>query len=92
MGPELGRSDRIRRCSAPRDGVGEVSDDIEFRCKDDPEANGRVPKIGEQRFTLLFPLEDGRNLRLHMGREGMNYFETFIAQMMVDDHDAEEKK
>ena len=65
---------------------------MEFRCKDDPEANGRKPKIGEQRFTLLFPLENGEDLKLHMGREGMNYFETFIAQMMIDDDNESSQK
>jgi hypothetical protein len=59
---------------------------LEFRCKDDPEALGRVPQRGEQRFTLTFPLEDGRELKVHMGREGMNHFESFVAQMMVDDN------
>jgi hypothetical protein len=58
---------------------------LNFKCKDDPEANGRIPKIGEQRFTLKFPLENGVELQVHMGREGMNHFETFVAQMMVDD-------
>ena len=58
---------------------------IEYKCKDDPEALGRVPVKGEQRFTLIFPLENGDELRLHMGKESMNHFETFIAQMMVDD-------
>ena len=58
---------------------------IEYKCKDDPEALGRVPCKGEQRFTLIFPLETGEELRLHLGRESMNHFETFIAQMMVDD-------
>ena len=58
---------------------------IEYKCQDDPEANGRTPKNGEQRFTLLFPLENGDALKVHMGRESMNHFETFIAQMMVDD-------
>lgn len=60
---------------------------IAFRCKDDPEANGRTAQKGEQRFTLIFPLENGTELKVHMGREGMNHFETFIAQMMVDDND-----
>ena len=58
---------------------------LEFKCKDDPEANGRVPQRGEQRFTLLFPLENGDELKLYAGRETMNHFESFIAQMMVDD-------
>jgi hypothetical protein len=58
---------------------------IEYKCKDDPEALGRAPVEGEQRFTLIFPLENGDELKLHMGKESMNHFETFIAQMMVDD-------
>lgn len=57
----------------------------EYRCSDDPERQGRKPQIGEQRFTLIFPLDNGDELRLHLGRESMNHFETFIAQMMVDD-------
>lgn len=69
-----------------------MTEEIAFRCKDDPEANGRTAQIGEQRFSLIFPLEDGRSLRLHMGREGMNHFETFIAQMMIDDHTELEAK
>ena len=58
---------------------------IEFKCKDDPEANGRTPQRGEQRFTLIFPLENGDDLKVYAGRETMNHFESFIAQMMVDD-------
>lgn len=58
---------------------------IELRCKDDPEANGRTPKAGDQRYTLKFPLEDGRDLRIHMGREGHSTFTAMLAQMMVDD-------
>jgi hypothetical protein len=61
----------------------------EVRCKDDPEANGRVPQKGEQRFTLTFPLENGTSLLVHMGQESMNYFSTFLGQMIVDD--AEER-
>lgn len=58
---------------------------MEVRCKDDPEANGRTPRSGEQRFTLTFPLENGESLLVHMGKESMNHFTTFIAQMMIDD-------
>jgi len=57
----------------------------EFKCKDDPEANGRIPFIGEQRFTLVFPLEDGTDLKVHLGKEGINHFASFIANMMVDE-------
>jgi hypothetical protein len=62
-----------------------VTSDIELRCKDDPEANGRKPQIGEQRYTLTFPLENGTSLQLHMGKEGMNTFTAFVGQMMIDD-------
>lgn len=58
----------------------------EYRCKDDPEANGRTPQRGEQRFTFLFPLENGEELKVHMGREGLNVFSSFIANLMVDEH------
>ena len=64
---------------------------IEFRCKDDPEANGRVPQDGEQRFTLVFPLESGDSIKVHMGREGINYFAGFLSEMMVDDAVEEER-
>jgi hypothetical protein len=52
---------------------------IEYRCKDDLEALGRIPVKGEQRFTLIFPLENGAELKLHMGKESMSHFEVFIA-------------
>ena len=58
---------------------------IEYRAKDDPEANGRTPLKGEQRFTLTFPLENGDSLLVHMGTESANSFMTFIGQMLVDD-------
>lgn len=64
----------------------------EFRCKDDPEANGRVPLKGEQRFSLLFPLENGDSLNVHMGQESMNYFNTFLAQMMFNDAEERDAK
>lgn len=65
---------------------------VEYKCKDDPEAQGRTPLKGEQRFTLIFPLENGDELKLHMGKESMNHFETFIAQMMVDDEAERESR
>jgi hypothetical protein len=59
---------------------------MDFLCKDDPEANNRIPCVGDQRFTLVFPLENGETLRVHMGLEGFNTFTTFISQMMIDDN------
>ena len=60
-------------------------DTIEFRCKDLPDANGRTPQRGERQFTLTFPLENGDSLKVHMGQESMNYFTSFLGQMLVDD-------
>ena len=60
-------------------------EEIRFRSIGDPEANGRAPQTGEQRYTLKFPLEDGRTLFLEVGREDMSHFAKMIAQMMVDD-------
>ena len=59
--------------------------ELVYRCKDDPEANGRIPQKGEQRYSLLFPLENGDDLRIHMGRESFNHFSDFLGQMYVDD-------
>jgi hypothetical protein len=58
---------------------------MEFTCIDDPTANGRIPVPGDQRFTLAFPLESGETLLLHMGREGLNHFSSFLAELMVDE-------
>ena len=57
----------------------------EFKTKRDPEANGRIPNKGDRRYTLKFPLEDGTELVVHEGREGMNHFVKMISQMMIDD-------
>jgi hypothetical protein len=62
---------------------------IDFTCKDSPDAYGRTPQIGEQKYTLLFPLENGDELRVHMGKEGINTFASFVANLMVDEHEEE---
>ena len=35
-----------------------------------PEANGRQPQIGDQKWNVMLPLEDGTTLRVSMGKEG----------------------
>ncbi len=61
---------------------------VEYKCKDDPEANGRIAGTGDQRFTLTFPLENGDELKVHMGREGLNHFADFLGSLAIDE-DAE---
>lgn len=58
---------------------------LEYKCKDDPEANGRAPQKGERRYTLKFPLDNGIELQVHMGNEGMETFRTFLGQEVIDD-------
>ena len=65
---------------------------IEYRCKDDPEANGRVPLKGDRRYTLKFPLENGDELQVHMGNEGMETFRMFLGQEVIDDSEEAVRK
>jgi len=58
---------------------------IEFRDRTDPEANGRVPQNGDVRYTLLFPLEDGTELRIHMGREGCAHVRKVVLDSFMDE-------
>jgi hypothetical protein len=58
---------------------------IEYLCEDDPEANGRVPRQGDRRYTAKFPLENGDQLCVHMGNDGMDIFRTFLGNMIIDD-------
>lgn len=44
--------------------------DLTFLCEDDPEANGATAQYGDMRYSLVFPLEDGRTLEVWMGPEG----------------------
>ncbi len=63
-----------------------ICDEVVLRVKDHPEANGRSPLVGEHGFTLLFPLEDGRDLKVLCGRETINHFQGFLAELMIDEH------
>lgn len=58
---------------------------LEFRDKSDPEANGRSPQAGEARFTLTFELEDGRQLALHLGQEGITHHRKVILDEFMDE-------
>jgi hypothetical protein len=59
---------------------------MEFTVKDSPDANGRKPVAGEQRYTLTFPLDSGEDLKVHMGKESVQRFAGMIAELMVDEH------
>lgn len=65
--------------------MGEPRETIKFRDRSDPEANGRQPQPGEQRYTVFFPLEDGRRLEIHMGREGIKHLRKVIMDEFMDE-------
>ena len=61
----------------------------EFRTRDDPEANGRKPKIGDERWTVTLPLDDGSDLIVRMGRESRD---MIFGMMIADCHDSGEEE
>lgn len=54
--------------------------ELHLRTEDHPEAKGRTPRSGETEYPLRFPLDDGRELVLHLGQKG---FDT-ITQLLLD--------
>lgn len=59
--------------------------DIIYRTHDHPEANGRKPRKGDSSWSFQWILENGRILRICMGRESRNAFREFLFQEEVDD-------
>lgn len=57
----------------------------DFRSKDHPEANGRRPVRGEQAWTLRFPLEDGTELRVHLGAKGRQSLQAMLSTEEADE-------
>lgn len=55
-----------------------------YKTKDHPEANGREPQSGDSAFRLSFPLENGDQLFVHMGRAGFEQIAQFILDEMAD--------
>lgn len=58
---------------------------VVFRTKDHPQANGRIPDLGEIVYGLLFPLEDGRLLEVQIGQQGWDHVETLRREIALDD-------
>jgi hypothetical protein len=58
---------------------------LNFRTKDHPEANGRIPELGEQQWIYVFILEDGSKLSISGGRESRNAFRKMFEQEELDD-------
>jgi hypothetical protein len=45
--------------------------DLTFITQDHPEAGGRTPVVGDIRYELTFPLDDGRLLAVQCGVIGI---------------------
>lgn len=52
--------------------------------EDSPLANNRQPVTGDVMFGLRFPLDDGRELVIQMGRRGMDTLSDFLIDYMSD--------
>lgn len=64
-----------------------------FKTKDCPDANGRQPLAGEQKWTAYFPTADGGRVYIEMGPEGRAAMLSMLAQEDTDDAaEAAEKK
>lgn len=56
-----------------------------FKTKCHPEANGDEAKHGDQEWKLTFPLEDGSNLIVLMGKTGREAMMGMLVQEVADD-------
>lgn len=59
-------------------------DQLILKTKCCPTANGRLPQSGDQKWDLAFPLEDGRQLILSMGKAGYETMGQFLLDCMAD--------
>lgn len=62
-----------------------------FKTLDCPDANGRKPEFGDQKWTASFPLEDGGKLFIEMGAEGRAAMLSMLAQEGKDDAEAQSR-
>lgn len=59
--------------------------DLVYLTMDDPEAMGREPQDGDQRWRFSFLLEDGRRLEIRCGRLARDAFRDMLLQEDADD-------
>ena len=56
-----------------------------FKTQDCPDANGRTPLPGEQKWMLDFPLEDGNKLFVEVGAKGISALKEMLGWEEHDD-------
>jgi hypothetical protein len=57
-----------------------------FKSIDCPDAGGRIPNEGEQRWTLSIPLEGGMDyLEIQIGKKGKEALVRMLKQEEMDD-------
>ena len=58
-----------------------------FKSSDCPDAGGRIPLAGEQKWDISFPLEGGDDyLELEIGKKGREALLAMLEQEVIDDH------
>lgn len=58
---------------------------FQFHTPCSPQANGRKPVEGDEDFPMLFPTDDGGQVTIVMGRDGMIKVCAIVTQMLNDD-------
>lgn len=58
---------------------------MKLRTTCDPEANGRQPQPDDVRYTLTFPLENGEELVVQMGKKGRD---LLLGMLICEEEDS----
>lgn len=56
-----------------------------FKTRDNPTANDKQPKIGDVQYDVWFPLENGEELHVLLGEEGMRNLRNVVLAELCDD-------
>jgi hypothetical protein len=59
-------------------------DNMTLKTKDCPDANGRTPQLGDVKYTLALPLENGETLFLELGSKGYEQMGQQLLDMMTN--------
>jgi hypothetical protein len=57
--------------------------ELELLTEDHPKANGRAAQRGDVEYAIRFPLEDGRELIVRMGRHGFDAVTQLLMDMLA---------
>lgn len=75
--------------AAPGRGSERIDSAMHLRTRDDPEANGKRPQHGDERWTVELPLESGETLHLQMGRKSRDLLFGMLVADCVESGESE---